>query len=150
MTDTYSSFLWKQYISMQKCQYHKSKTTMILHSQTNINQHCFSSSHRHNWPVICSMFYFGWKSGPQNTVTTSSCVLSGSSFRSYPICPADVIQQMISSGTEFKCGLTASVLNIWFFCYCCNMILMYTGWKDLNKAHTNSTNVKETSSFSKV
>lgn len=29
------------------------------------------------------------------------------------VCSTDVMQQMISSGTKFKCGLMGSVLSIW-------------------------------------
>jgi len=134
---------------MQKCQYPKSKTTVTLHRITNIKQRCFSPVHRHNWPLICSMFYFGWKFGPQSTGTTSSCILSGSNFRSFLICPADVIQQMIPSGTKSSVDWQPQFW-IFGFCHHCNTILMYVGQKDLNKAHTKSTHVKQTSPFPKV
>lgn len=66
------------------------------------HQHSFSSGCRNNLPLVDLMFYFGCKFGPQSTDPTSSCILLECHFRSYLVCPGDIMQQIISSGTVFK------------------------------------------------
>lgn len=95
------------------------------------------------------MFYFGWKFETQSTGPTSSCILFESHFGSYLVYPGDVMQQIISSGAKFKCGLTV-IFWVLGFCYCYNMILKYADQKDLKKIFTNSTSMKSLSSFPKV
>lgn len=94
------------------------------------------------------MLCFGCRFGPQSAANTSSSVLSGSNFRSYPINAFAIFQKILSSGT-FKFVLTGKVLTIWLLLslYCDFNICRA---ERVNKAHMNSTNVDESSQYPDV
>lgn len=94
------------------------------------------------------MLCFGCRFGPQSAANTSSSVLSGSNFSSYPINAFAIFQKILSSGT-FKFVLTGKVLRIWLplSLYCDFNICRA---ERVNKAHMNSTNVDESSQYPDV